>query len=64
VVTDMPAWREVHTLITRALGEPVSDARPLIGQALTPAGHEPGDCLNKLGGGLADDRCGPPRSFS
>jgi hypothetical protein len=25
----MPAWREVHMLITRELGEPVSDARPL-----------------------------------
>lgn len=29
VVTEMPAWRAVHTLITRELGEPVSDVRPL-----------------------------------
>ena len=29
VVTEMPAWREVHTLITRELGEPVRDVRPL-----------------------------------
>ncbi len=29
VVTGMPAWREVHRLIARELGEPVYDARPL-----------------------------------
>jgi hypothetical protein len=29
VATEMPAWREVHTLIARELGEPVYDARPL-----------------------------------
>ncbi len=29
VVTEMPAWREVHTLIARELGEPVYGVRPL-----------------------------------
>jgi hypothetical protein len=29
VVTDMPAWREVHSLVARELGERVYDARPL-----------------------------------
>jgi aminoglycoside phosphotransferase (APT) family kinase protein len=30
VVTGMPAWREVRLLVARELGEPVSDAEPLV----------------------------------